>query len=265
MVPMRYTCTGMVISHKYRFIFIKTTKVGGTSLELMLDGLCGPDDVLTPHWHPEEGYHPRNHLARFNPLPELWKVLRHEGRLPKGYRDWVFRMYREQERYHESLPAWQLKCRIPAHIWNSYYKFTVERNPWDKAISRYYHSKGVYEPKYGKELTMDSWLDYFEGRIAQPWVTKAWGSEAPYNYPRYADPWTDEVLVDKICRYEQLEQDLQEVFARVGMPWPGAVPRKAKTGYRTDRRPYREVLTDSQRERIAKACAKEIALMGYTY
>jgi hypothetical protein len=255
----------MVISHRHRFIFIKTTKVGGTSLELMLDKLCGPEDVFPPHWHPEEDYRPRNDRGLFNPLPELWKVLRHEGGLPKGYRTWVASMYSARERFHESLPAWQLKCRLPAEIWNSYYKFTIERNPWDKAISRYYHSKGVYEPKYGKELTMDGWLDYFERRISQPWVTKAWGSEAPYNFPRYADPWTDEVLVDKICRYENLDADMQEVFAKVGMPWPGSIPRKAKTGYRTDRRPYQEVLTDEQRERIAHACAKEIALMGYSY
>ncbi|MFZ1694637.1 MAG: sulfotransferase family 2 domain-containing protein [Flavobacteriales bacterium] len=255
----------MVISHKYKFIFIKTTKVGGTSLELMLDELCGPADVFPPHWHPEEGHRPRNFNGWFNPLPELFKVLRHEHRLPKAYREWVLKMFNERERFHESLPAWQMKRRLPSHIWNGYYKFTIERNPWDKAISRYYHSKGVFEPKYGKVLTMDGWLDYFEKRISQPWVTKAWGSEAPLNYTRYADPWTDELLVDKICRYEELDQELKEVFERVGMPWPGTVPRKAKTGYRVDRRPYQEVLNSSQRDRIAKACAKEIALMGYTF
>lgn len=255
----------MVISHKHKFIFIKTTKVGGTSLELLLDGLCGPEDVFTPHWHPVEGYTPRNHSGWFNPFPELLKLWRHESELPKEYRAWVSKMFWAREKYHESLPAWQLRCRLPDRIWKGYYKFTIERNPWDKAISRYYHSKGVYEPKYGRELSMDSWLDYFEKRISQPAVTKAWGSEAPYNYTRYVDPWTDEVLVDKICRYETLEQDLKEVFAHVGLRWPGAVPRVAKTGYRTDRRPYQEVLTDQQRDRIAIACAKEIALLGYRF
>ncbi len=255
----------MVISHRFRFIFIKTTKVGGTSLEMILDKLCGPDDVFPPHWHPETGYEPRNYEGDFDPFPELMHVAQHEKGLTEHALNATWKQWKAREHFHESLPAWQLKCRLPASIWNSYFKFTLERNPWDKAISRYYHSKGVYEPKYGKELTMDNWLDYFEGRIAQPWVTKAWGSEAPYNYPRYADPWTDEILVDKICRYENMDAELQEVFARVGMPWTVSIPRTAKTGYRTDRRPYREVLTKDQRDRIAKACAKEIALMGYIY
>lgn len=255
----------MVISHRYKFIFIKTTKVGGTSLELLLDKLLGPDDTLTPHKHPEDGYEPRNYQGAFDAAPELAKVLGHEGAIPSEFSAWTAAQIADQELFHEGIPAWQVKFRVPAAIWDTYFKFTLERNPWDKAISRYHHSKGVFEPKYGKELSMDSWLDYFERRISQPWITKSWGSEAPYNFPRYADPWTDEVLVDKICRYEQLDTDLQEVFAKVRMPWPGSIPRKAKTGYRTDRRPYQEVLTDGQRERIAKACAKEIALMGYSY
>ena len=255
----------MVISHKYKFIFIKTTKVGGTSLEMVLDRLCGAEDVLTPHKHPEDGYTARNFSGTFDPEPELAKVLRHEGALHPDFLKWTRMQQEADELFHEGMPSWQVKYRVPEAIWHGYFKFTIERNPWDKAISRYYHSKGVYEPKYGKELTFDAWLDFWEGLLARPWVTKAWGSEAPYNFPRYADPWTDDVLVDKICRYENLDAELQEVFARVGLPWPGSIPRKAKTGYRKDRRPYQEVLTADQRERIAKACAKEIALMGYTY
>ena len=255
----------MVISHRHRFIFIKTTKVGGTSLEHMLDGLCGDEDVLTPHKHEVEGYRPRNWEGPFDVMPELRHIYRHEGQLHEGFRGWLRQQVKDRERFHEGIPAWQVRHRVASSIWNDYFKFTIERNPWDKAISRYYHSKSIYEPKYGRELTMDDWLDYFEQRLAQPWVTKSWGSEAPYNFPRYADSWTEELLVDRVLRYEDLDNELGAVFEQLGVNWPGQIPRTAKTGYRTDRRPYQEVLSDSQRERIAKACAKEIALMGYTF
>ena len=38
----------MIISHKYRFIFIKLRKTAGTSLEIALSGICGKDDIITP-------------------------------------------------------------------------------------------------------------------------------------------------------------------------------------------------------------------------
>ena len=38
----------MIVSHEHRFIFLKTKKTAGTSLELALSQLCGPDDVITP-------------------------------------------------------------------------------------------------------------------------------------------------------------------------------------------------------------------------
>jgi hypothetical protein len=40
---------------------------------------------------------------------------------------------------------------------------------------------------------------------------------------------------------------------------------QAKSGYRTDRRPYQEVFNDSQRRILEKAFAKEIELHGYRF
>ena len=38
----------MILSHKHRFIFIKGIKVAGTSVEIALSQLCGPEDIITP-------------------------------------------------------------------------------------------------------------------------------------------------------------------------------------------------------------------------
>jgi len=37
----------MILSHEHKFIFIKTQKVGGTSLEIALANYCRPDDIIT--------------------------------------------------------------------------------------------------------------------------------------------------------------------------------------------------------------------------
>ena len=38
----------MIVSHEHKFIFLKTKKTAGTSIELALSQLCGPDDIITP-------------------------------------------------------------------------------------------------------------------------------------------------------------------------------------------------------------------------
>jgi len=35
------------------------------------------------------------------------------------------------------MPAFEIKNRVPAEVWNSYFKFCVERNPWDKVLSHF--------------------------------------------------------------------------------------------------------------------------------
>ncbi len=52
----------MLISHKHQFVFIKTSKTAGTSIELSLSNLIGSDAIVTPLFN-VTGYHkPRNFL-----------------------------------------------------------------------------------------------------------------------------------------------------------------------------------------------------------
>jgi len=37
----------VIASHRHRFVFVKTRKTAGTSLEIALSRHCGPDDVVT--------------------------------------------------------------------------------------------------------------------------------------------------------------------------------------------------------------------------
>jgi hypothetical protein len=60
----------LIISHEYRYIFIKTAKTAGTSIEMALSRYCGPDDIITPLWKKDEekrqamgGRGPQHHMA----------------------------------------------------------------------------------------------------------------------------------------------------------------------------------------------------------
>jgi len=84
----------------------------------------------------------------------------------------------------------------------------------------------------------------------------------PLNYFRYTDDSGAKIIVDRVLHYENLAAELGEVFSQLNIPFDGTLGVKAKSEYRTDRRPYQEVFNDEQRRIVENVFAKEIELHG---
>lgn len=92
----------MLVSHAHRFIFIKTRKTAGTSVEVELAKIMGRDDLVTPVLPPVKGHEPRN-------FGECWN----------------------------HMPARKVRRAIGRDVYDSYLKFAIEREPVDKCVSFY--------------------------------------------------------------------------------------------------------------------------------
>ncbi|MEX0450735.1 hypothetical protein V6X62_02735 [Spiribacter sp. 218] len=234
----------MIVSHRYRFIFLKTGKVGGTSLEIALSKYLGGDDIITPIKAQDERVRanhgfpgPRNYVVPFaeRNLYEHARVLRNQlgmgGKLPR--------------KYWNHMPAASVRKALGDKIWNSYFKFSVERNPWDQVVSRYYWDR----PKMSFREFVESGRGYRR-----------------CNYDLYSInglPATDYL----IC-YEKLREGLAEVSDKIGLPENVAdifAEIRAKGQFRPSGSPYREHFDERTREIVRLQYAREICLLGYDF
>lgn len=228
----------MIISHKYEFIFIKTRKTAGTSIEVYFSGCCGRDDVVTPIFPHVEPHKARNYRGIWNPIPE---ILAARGQSTGS----TLKSLLKARKYHHHISASKLQHRVSKHMWDSYYKFCVERNPWDKTISHYY----MINDRQGGNLTLDEYIDRGDFCLDLPKYTSSGGK----------------VLVDRVLKYENLMEELGEVLEQLGVPFNGSLGVRAKSSHRRDKSHYRDIFTDMQCEAIRKAFAEEIKLHGYRY
>ena len=230
----------MIISHKYKFIFLKTNKTAGTSIEIALSGVCGDDDIISPISPEDEktrsdlGYPgPQHHLAsaREYGIVDVAKLL------VKG---------RKKNRFYNHMSASEVKALIPVDTWNNYYKFCFERNPWDRVISLYYW-RCKKEPRPSIAEFIDS------GALKR---LKRKGLEL-YSID-------GQIAVDKVCRFENIATELESIRTQLGITEKLELPR-AKSRFRKDKRSYRDILDEEQRTSIASMFSDEIKLMGYEF
>lgn len=234
----------MIVSHRHRFIFLKTTKTAGSALELALAAHCGPEDVITPLGKEERAYIQEHQL----PIPQ-------HHLLPRARwtaRDWLRRPFRgAPPRFTSHMPARLARAELGEAVWGSYFKFAFARNPWDRFLSLYHWH---YRRPSRRRLAPMTPGEFIAHRRTRRLNDHGWGV---YTID-------GQVAVDRVCRYEDLPAELAFLRERLGLAAPLVMPRTKHTT-RGDRRPYREVLTADDARRLGEVFADEIALMGYRF
>lgn len=230
----------MILSHKYRFIFLKTAKTAGTSIEIALSKHLGTDDIITPISAQDEKI--RQRLGFRGPQNFRVPFRQHSIReLPGAL------FLGRRKRFYNHMAAAEIRTLIGDEIWNSYYKFCFERNPFDRVISLYFWCHKS-EPR----PTLAEFLE---------------GPEIHLLTQRGLDLYSDSaghVCVNRVGRYERLNEDLEEIRLAVGLPESLHLPM-AKAAHRKDRRHYSELLDSHCRRKIETLFSRELSLWDYQF
>lgn len=216
----------MIVSHKYRLIFLRTEKTASTSITKVLQGMIGENDPRAggrrPGW------------AKFSPI--------HYSALRRYVPQWFG--------LHTHASASQVRDVIGRKIFDSYYKFAVERDPWDRQVSLYAHrqwKKGGPTDNFDRDMRSFIYRNTSYVRLD--------------NWSKYAIG--QEIVADRVIRYERLDEEIAEVFTMLGIPGPIDMPRLRS--YRPGRPHYSTYYSDVTRDLVGKWYAREIEALGYEF
>ena len=221
----------MIINHKYKFIFIKSFKTAGTSLEIALSKFCSGKDIITNIVSEDEN---------------LRKKLKYTS--PQN-----------NTGMEEHMSASEIKNKVKSDIFEKYFKFVVVRNPFDQILSAFYwhneskknEKKFVFLKK--KPLRFDEFFERKAKHIFQDEID------------RYTE--NGKVLIDKFIRYENLKKDLSELSDLINLPenlYDVFKNIKAKSNIK----PTKEKLVKLNKNHVLKICKyadKIIKLHDYKY
>jgi len=213
----------MIISDKYKFVFVKTRKVAGSSLEQCLYPHLGKQDVCTGGtW--DDNYPVLNYPYQWQSHLTMNQIL---NNCTGDHKD---------------------------NIKDNYFKFTIERNPWDKMVSFFFWYRKT-RPEQLERYDINTFQEFI--RDIPFTLVNDWGF--------YHDINTRKINVDKIYRYEDLNALINKL-AKLGIDIKDDFANTRCKDYGRPHRDYREMYkSDGDIMVIQKRFRKVIDLLGYEY
>jgi hypothetical protein len=237
----------MILSEKWKFIFIKGRKVAGTSVEIALSTIVGPNDIVTPITPIDEierlrrGGRPQN----FSDAPST--VAEYISRISSATIAQLPRVKLPQGRYsnHMSLRS-VIENYGPA---TGFLIFCVERSPYSKILSL---AKMAFT--LGQYMREQSMIVFLYEIIESGAVLNA------RNIDLYRDHQC-QIAIHAI-RYQELRTEFETLLRRLGVANPPELPH-VKKGILADRLNPKDFFTPHQIARINDLFIEEFATFGY--
>jgi hypothetical protein len=242
-------------------------KTAGSSITTLLNKHMGPQDLQLGAW-PDSiraggKYNRRAILIVLQkPLPLIKSSIKYSVRrgsfgmdpyyLNRAIKEYAKEKYSLNHGAHVS--AEQMRD-VDSDSWDSYFKFAFVRNPWTHAVSDYHWRSAVVN---SEGVTFKEFLM----RLADPDLQDPENIRPPIitNWSIYTI--NNEIALDYIGRYEELNDDLLKIGRRLNLPMNISAVQ-AKSNVRPKNRSIREYYDEECIELVRMIYEKEITCFSY--
>lgn len=248
-----------IISFEKKFIFIKTRKVAGTSIEASLRGVTGPRDIVAgviprdEYYSAVRGEFSKNYLLnKDDELRYTQYVLDKEYDKAKDF----LKNCKKTSKNHMSYQDIDRVVRQHGFKMKDFYVFTVERHPYSWCLSRTLYNNSQYNSEGKVDYADDASAinnEIFSFLNSRQFIDKI-------NWPMYTK--RDKVMVDKVIDYDNLKKDMGFVLAELSIDAKGIdLPDMKKNSRHLN---ASDILDYDVKDLIYKKFNKVFSYMGYS-
>ncbi len=217
----------MLLSPRYKFLFVHIAKTGGTSVRAALERVRWRD-------------------------PWYWLMLPcHRLSHLTGHR-----LGTKFPRHAHAIAAREM---LPREFYDSLFKFAFVRNPWDLQVSSFHHIRRERPHYLGGH---DNFADFLRWKLDPE---RPWQFHVDTSIERQSDYLVDlrgDLIVDFVGRYERLREDFEFACKRIGIACPELPHRRQATDRSRD---YRSYYDDDLAERVASHFRDDVERFGYRF
>ena len=216
----------MLISLKYKFLFVHIAKTGGTSIRVALRYYKWKDPYRIPMFL-------CSRLSSLTGHKLACKIPRHA----------------------KIIAAYEM---LPREIFNELFKFAFVRNPWDLQVSSYHH---IMRERPHLLEGINSFEEFLKWKLDPDRPYHYIIDTSIELQLDYLVDLNGNLIVDFVGRYENLEEDFRKACDRIGIR-PRRLPHRRQA---KDRKAYRAYYNDLTAELVAEHFKKDIEVFGYTF
>lgn len=225
----------MIISNNKKFIFVHIHKCAGTTISFAMEPFLGEEDIIC-------GGTPRGELFQ--------------------------QSFMERHGLYKHSKASEIRSFVGKDTWNTYFTFSIVRNPVNRATSLYSYIQTVIDTVVNKKKSKAplSWpltkaylgSDSFAGFIRHEQFLKDPGARPQYE--SLSEEGGDCLLVDFVGKVENLDRDVKEIVRRIGIK---DVKLEKHNVSKSENRISKEELSPEDLEYLFRLYHKDFEIFNY--